>query len=99
MLRADIEMVPPEDLGTPFGTARAFRIDLGPGNGIGVLFVVESDPNNMLTEVQRKTLGQTLGNIAAPAQAVMVEVPPGTQFKVARVVARASSGKRRRRVN
>jgi hypothetical protein len=94
LARARIKIVEPEHMPTTWGPVDRFTIDLGPGNGVGVIFAFEAEHAETVAPDQLRVMGQTLGDIANPAQAMLVVVPHGAKFKVLRVD--AGGGKRRR---
>jgi hypothetical protein len=85
LARARIKMVLPERMPTTWGPVDSFSIDLGPGNGVGVVFAFEAEHADQVSEAQLRVMGQTLGDIVNPAQAMLVVVPRGTTFRVLRV--------------
>ena len=87
MARARIKIVEPENMPTTWGPVDRFTIELGPGNGVGIVFAFEAEHAQTVSPDQLRVMGQTLGDIVAPAQAMLVVVPHGSKFRVLQVSA------------
>jgi hypothetical protein len=85
--RARIKIVEPENMPTTWGPVDRFTIELGPGNGVGIVFAFEAEHAETVPPDHLAVMGRTLGSIVHPAQAMLVVVPHGAKFRVLQVSA------------